>query len=168
MTTFRPARAIDAPELISILEAHYDASRYAGLGTVDRDYTRKLLAQASCRNGHTNDGGCWFEVMEGERGIEAFILGTLQRTYMIGDKFTAQDVFFIARPDAPAGQAAKLLDHFIEWARGNPRCIEVMLTHTDVLPDSDRAGIIYRRKGAVPCGAIYRISADTGEAREAA
>lgn len=157
--TFRAGRATDAPALVAIIKERLPEMRYAGLSEVHDDVARKLFAQAAFRHGGTNDGGCWLEVAESERGIEAFILGTLSRVYHIGTRLCAQDMFIIGRSDCPPRALDRLIEGYVGWASENPRVIDINISWSDALPDGHRFGAVFRRKGFVLCGENYRREA---------
>jgi len=158
MIAFRPARATDVPELVSIIEERFTETRFLGAGHVDKDVARKFLAPATFRHGQTNGGATWFEVaVDDETGrIEAFILATLVRAYCVGSKLWAQDIMLLGRPDADPRALNGLLDHYIAWGNDNPRVVEITLSWSDILPEAPRMDAIYTRKGFKRCGAFYR------------
>jgi hypothetical protein len=110
-------------------------SRYAGL-PFDRRVARSLVMQAIQRNMGEHDGGCLVVVEEVDGNVEAFIIGTLSRVYMVVDALKATDLFLVAGPKATLLAARKLLGAYIAWAERNPAVYEIELTHTDVTPQS--------------------------------
>jgi hypothetical protein len=94
------------------------------------------------------------EVIDGR--VEAFILGTLQRVYLILDALAAKDLFLVASGKASKTAALALLGAYCKWAGENPRVHEIELTHTDVTPESARMGEVYARMGFEPFGHAYR------------
>lgn len=147
----------DTIRLAELLEDQHPRSRYAGAVEVDVAHTRRMLAQAIQRNGHTHDGGALVMVIEDEAGVVvAFIVGVLSRVYHIGTMLCAQDMFLVAAESAPPLSAMRLLSAFIGWAERNPRVLEIQLSHTDVLPEGERMAPIYERMGFTRCGAIFR------------
>ena len=153
----RPARTIEAFALVELLREQHARSRYAGLVEIDPTYARRMLSQAIQRNGHTHDGGALVNVIEGEDGsIVAFMVGVLNRVYHIGTALCAQDMFLVASDRAPATASRRLLKAYIDWAAANPRVLEIILSHTDALPEGERMGQVYERLGFQRCGGIYR------------
>lgn len=153
----RAARTTDVFALVDLLAQQHTRSRYAGSVEVDAPHARKLLAQAIQRNGGTNDGATLVNVVEDGAGeIAAFFVGMLSRVYFVGDMLCAQDMFLVARDDAPALATRRLLSAYFQWAGANPLVHEINLSHTDVLPEGKRIGPLYERMGFVRCGAIYR------------
>lgn len=155
--------------MVEVLLDVHARSRFVGVSEVDQPYTRKLLAQAIQRNGGQHDGGSLVLVNEDDDGqINAFLVGVLDRIYHIMADLRAQDMFLVARANAPVNVGRKLLDAYFDWAQGNPAVREIYLSHTDVLPDSDRIGRLYERMGFTQCGAIFRRDAAQDAARSAA
>lgn len=154
--SFRAGRAADAPALVGIINERLPEMRYAGLVDVHEDTARKLFAQAAFRHGHTNDGGCWLEVAESDRGIEAFILGALARVYHIGTKLCAQDMFIIGRKDCAPAALDRLVSGYVDWAASNPRVADIHLSWSDALPDGSRFASVCKRRGFILCGENYR------------
>lgn len=157
----RAASSVEAPRLVEILVDAQARSRYAGKVAIDQPYARKYLATAIHRHGHTNEGGCFVQVAERKPGqIDGFICGALNRVYQVGDMLCAQDVFLIGRKDFPPRALNWLLDGYIAWALANRRVFEVWLSHSDVLPQGDRFGALFERKGFQRCGAMFRREAE--------
>lgn len=165
----RPARTFDALRLVDLLEQKHAESRFAGSVGVDVAHTRKLIAQLVQRHGGHTDGSALVNVIEVDGQIEAFMIGLLGRVYHIGDMLVADDMFLVATERAPKTAMNRLLDAYFQWADAIPRVVEIRLSHTDVLPSSERMGKIYERKGFMRCGAVYRRDRAAIEAeREAA
>lgn len=153
----RPARAIDAPQLVAILQARYAETRYAGVSAIDAPLARRIFAQATQRHGHTTDGGTFLMVAEaGDGEIDAFIMGVLGRTYLVGTTLTAQDYFLIGRKNCSPRALPALQDAFLAWATANPRVVEIVTTWTDILPGTERIERAWARKGFERCGGIMR------------
>lgn len=153
----RRARTTDVFAIVDLLVEQQARSRYAGAVSVDEPYTRKLLAQAIQRNGGRTDGATLVNVIENDDGaIEAFMLGVLNRVYLIGDKLCAQDTHLVAREGAPLLASRRLMSAYVQWASANPNVHEIYLSHTDALPEGQRMGEIYSKMGFQLCGGIYR------------
>lgn len=155
--SLRPARTTDAFGMVDLLVEQHSRSRYLHAGAIDTLFARKLLAQAVQRNGGTTAGSTLVNVIEGDDGnVVAFMLGVLDRVYHIGSKLCAQDMFLVATPKVGARASSQLLAAYIDWASSNPAVHEIMLSHTDALPEGDRMGAVYERLGFERCGGIYR------------
>lgn len=154
--TWRAGRAIDAPALVGIVTLRQRQTRFAGVCDVDELHARKLFAVAAQRHGGTNEGATWLQVAESARGIEAFILGTLARVYLVGRKLVAQDVFLLGCDDSDPRTILPLVRSYIGWAQDNPRVVEINLSWSDALPGAERFAALYEREGFVRCGGTFR------------
>lgn len=157
----RPARAIDAPALIAMLDECREKSRYAAMGSIDRDVARKFFCYGVQRHGGTTDGSTFLMVAEnGEGVIEAFVYGVLSRIYAVGTRLGANDQFLIARRKARADVKLRamnaLIDAYLDWADGNPKVCEVALSHSDTVPGSEALTEVFKRRGFVPYHQAWR------------
>lgn len=153
----RAARTTDAFAMVDLLVEQHSRSRYVAAGHVDALFARRLMAQAVQRNGGTTAGSTLVNVIEDDDGeVVAFMLGVLDRIYHVGSRLCAQDMFLVSGPRASNRSAIKLLNAYVEWAQSNPAVHEIMLSHTDALPEGDRMGAVYARLGFDRCGGIYR------------
>jgi hypothetical protein len=87
-------------------------------------------------------------VIDGQ--VEAVIIGTLSRVYMVVDALKAKDLFLVASRKASLLAARKLLGAYIAWAERNPAVYEIELTHTDVTPELGGNGRHLRRWASSP------------------
>lgn len=152
----RPARTTDVFDLVAILVDQHPRSRYAGTTQVDQPYTRRLLAQAIQRSGGTHDGSTLVMVVERDGKVLGFVLGVLDRQHHIMDSLRAQDMFLVVSDGAPKLAVRSLIQAYVAWAEGIPAVHEIVLSHTDALPEGERISSLYLRMGFEPCGAIYR------------
>jgi hypothetical protein len=165
----RPARMIDTPRLVELIEEQHARSKYADTRLkVDAPYARKLVAQMIQRHGGMHDGGCLVMVEEVDGCIVAFIAAMLHRVYHVGNMLAPSDVFLVATKDAPARSALDLFDRYVNWAMSNPRVFEIHCGWTDALPEGHRMDAVYRRKGFQRFGAIYSRTNDAACAKAAA
>jgi hypothetical protein len=118
--TLRTAKPGDTSRIVDILVEMHPGSRYAHL-PLDKRMARSLVMQAIQRNMGDHDGGCLVVVEEVDGVVEAFIIGTLSRVYMIVDALKATDLFLVATPRASLLTARRLLGAYIAWAERNPR-----------------------------------------------
>jgi thiamine kinase-like enzyme len=107
------------------------------------------------------------KVIEKGDEVVGFIAGVLNRVYNIGEKLCASDVFLVNEGKS-LKDTLQLIDLYIEWARSNPKVIEVGLSWSDALPNARDIASIYRRKGAHLVGEQYEIRLDVGAERAAA
>ena len=146
----RPARAVDAPALIAMLEECREKSRYADMGSIDRDVARKFFCYGVQRHGGSTDGSTFLMVAEnGEGVIEAFVYGVLSRIYAVGTRLGANDQFLIAREGANPRSVGKLVDTYIAWAESNPKCCEIALSWSDTVSESNAVTKMFQRRGFV-------------------
>lgn len=155
--TLRTARIADTQAVVDLIAATHERSRYAEL-PFDRQAARSLVMQAVQRNLGKNDGGCLVVVDEVNDQIEAVIIATLSKVYMVVDALKATDLFLVASPEASPFAARRLLGAYIAWAESNPKVYEIELTHTDVTEESARMGEVYQAMGFAAFGHAYRRS----------
>lgn len=155
----RPANSVDAFALTELLQQTYAQSRYFGEVGFNHEIARRLFAQSAQRHGGTNDGATFLLVSERDGTIEAFILGALQRIYMVLDGLCASDVFLIAGPDANPRAMQRLIDGYIDWAEANPKVYEIGLSWADTVPGSEIVTAAFERRGFKLCAKTYRRTA---------
>lgn len=156
--TVRPARFVEVPAMVALLEEHYPSTRYAGIVDLDAEYARKLLAQIVQRHGGEHAGATCCFVYERAGAIVGFIAGQLDRVYGVGAKLSAHDIFLVARKDSHA-VSLPLIKAYRDWAFASPKIFEVYLTHSDVLPGWERLAAIYSKLGFVKSGEAWRMTA---------
>lgn len=165
----RPARMSDTPRLVELLEYAHARSAYVGRCNVDAPYARKYLAGAIMRNGNVYQGGCLVMVAEdSDAVVQAFVFGSLERIYGVGDMLASFDHYLIATRTAPKGATAALFNAYVEWAAGNPRVLQIGGSHTDALPGSERMTGIFKRHGLRRCGALFIRDNDAKNQQETA
>lgn len=154
----RPAKSSDAFAIVAIIEDRYPETRYAGKVAIDARLARQIMAQAVQRHGGTTEGSTFLMVSEnGEEVIEAFVLGGLQRVYMIGDKLAASDYFLMGKKGCDPRAMQRLIDAYLEWAGSNPRVYEIGLSWSDAIPGTDAMNAVFERRGFELCGTTYRL-----------
>jgi hypothetical protein len=151
----RTAKPNDAGRIVDLLAETHARSRYADL-PFDRKFTYGVVAQAIQRNMGDHDGGCLVVVEVIDNRVEAAIIATLSRVYLILNGLSAKDLFLVASEKASPLAARKLLGAYVAWAERNPKVYEIELTHTDVTPESERMGEVYAKMGFEPFGHAYR------------
>ena len=152
----RPIKMSDLPAVFDMLIEMHGLSKYAGDVDVDPVAAKALLMQAAQRHGGSNNGSTHFMVAEEGGKIVGFMVGALQRLYLIGNRLEAMDLFLYAKKTASAKVAVKLLDSYIEWASSCPKVASIKLSYTNTLGvDGERLGALYERKGFERHGAIY-------------
>lgn len=152
----RPGKSVDAFALTDIIVERHPDTRYAGeVGIVEQD-ARRLFAQAAQRHGQTNEGGMFLMVNEVDGNVDAFILGTLTRIYIIGDKLGATDLFLLGRKSASPRVLLRLFDAYVEWAEANPKVYEIGASWADTIPGNDGIRAAFKRRGFSLCSETYR------------
>lgn len=152
----RPGKSSDAFALAEILTERQRDSRFAGKVQVDGLLARRLFAQAAQRHGGTTDGATFLMVSERKGEVEAFMLGSLSRVYIIGDALCASDTFLLGRQGCSPVILMRLLDAYIAWAEANPRVCEIGLSWADSIPGSATIQRAYTRRGFTECARTYR------------
>lgn len=154
----RPAVLADLPRLYDLVLEMHAATVYPARGIgVSEGAAKALLRDALIRNGRTNDGGTLVNVVEVNGDFRGFMLGMLQRVYMIGDRLEAQDGYLYCSPNAPARAPERLIDAYIGWAAGNPKVAEITLSFTNAGGVKvNKLARLYGRKGFTKCGEIWK------------
>lgn len=164
MTAIRPARSTDAFALLDIVKERYPETRYAGKVGIDEALARKIFAHAAQRNGGTNDGAMFLDVaVDGDDRPTAFMLGTLSRIYLFGDRLAASDLMLLGLADCSPRALNRLLDRYLVWAFGNPRVFEVALSWADSIPGNEAIIAAYKRRGFTLYSQSFRREADNAE-----
>ena len=155
----RPAKFVDIPAIVTLMEDRYQASLYARLGDMDTKEAKRLLVGCIQRHGGTGEGATL--VMVAERGgeVTGFIVGLLDRVYSVGVPLSATDLFFACRSGADFRDVRGLIEAFGAWATSNPRVVEIKMGVVDTFgTDLAKTDAMYRPLGMERCGVIYRRS----------
>lgn len=154
----RGATLSDLPRLYELVLRMHAASEYPAREiSVSESIAKAMLRDAVMRNGRTNDGGTLFNVVERGGQVEGFMLGVLQRVYLIGNRLEAQDCWLYCTPRAPARASARLIDAYIAWALGNPKVADIVLSWTDTAGvDATKIGKLYNSRGFIRRGEIWK------------
>lgn len=157
----RGATTSDLGKLHGLVMAMHQQSDFLARGIgVHEAAARNLIRDCMIRHGRTNEGGTLLNVVEVNGELRGFMLGSLQRVYLIGDRLEAVDVFLYCAPNAPARAAERLIDEYIAWATGNPKVADTILSFT--YAGGIKAGKlarIYERKGFAKRGEIWKRAA---------
>lgn len=155
----RRATFSDLPRLMELMEETHAKSRYADMGvSLDKNSAREMLHAGLSRNGLQMETGMLLNVIEKAGKVEGFMLGVLQRVHSVGNRLEAQDLWLYCTKKAPKIGMLKLIDAYVEWANGNPKCAEISLSWTDAVKGIDGAAIgkAYQRQGFQPAGEIWK------------
>ncbi len=153
----RPAKMGDLPAVFDLMAEMHARSKYADQGIgMEPVAAKALLMQSIQRHGGGNDGSTYFVVAEEDGKITAFMIGILQRCYLICDRLEAMDVFLYASKDAGARIAPMLIDSYARWADACTKVASIKISYTDALGvDGGALGRLYTRKGFTQHGAIF-------------
>lgn len=164
----RRAAFTDIPRIYALMEEMYARSKYAGRGSIDAQKAKGLLMTCIQRHGAPGDGGTLVMVAEKEGAVVGFIIGILEGVYHIGRELMATDLYFYVSPKGNAGDAGALLDAVIQWAKSNPRVIELCFGVTDAIGDYQKPSALYRRRGFKQAGAMWEIALEREAQRSVA
>lgn len=151
----RPAKSSDAFALTDLLLARHQDTRYAGAVGIDAAIARKTFAYAAQRHGGTHDGAMFLAVDEDAKRIRAFVMGSLSRVYLVGDKLASSDQFLLGRKGCPERVLVRLFDAYVEWAASNPNVYEIGASWADTIPGSKGFAKLYARRGFTLIGETY-------------
>ena len=143
----RPALTTDVFAIADILCERAKDSRYHGITAPDPKLARQMFAQAVQRHGGTTEGATFLMVNETDGEIDAFMFGTLNRIYVVGDKLGASDVFLLGKTDCDPRAMGGLIDAYVRWAEASPKVVEIGLSWADTLPDTETITKDYERRG---------------------
>lgn len=163
----RDARFQDIPDIKRMLHEMHRHGKYASRVEIDDKAADALLMGAVAGQGQRGPQSSLVKVSEHDGKLTGFMVGVLDRVYHIGKLLTANDVFLHCRKSAHPADAIRLIDAYIDWARSNPKVIEIMLSWADTLPGAERIARVYQRKGFVKIGEMFELRTDI-VAREAA
>lgn len=155
----RAAITSDLPRLFELVMAMYEASEYADRQdiAVSESVAKSVLRDCVALNGRTNAGGVLLNVVESEGVVEGFMLATLQRVYLIGNRLEAQDVFLFVTDKAKRGSGGRLFRSYVKWALANPKVVDIGGSWTDVAGvDGEKMNRMFRRLGLVKRGEIWK------------
>ncbi len=152
----RPATMADLPGVYDLVREMHERSKYFPDVGIDSQTVRSLVMQSVQRHGGKNNGSTHFVVSDEGGELTGFMLGALQRVYLIGDRLEAQDVYLYVREGASPRAAFGLINSYLDWAESCPKVATVKLAYTDAInADEKRIGGLYERKGFKIIGAMY-------------
>lgn len=166
MVVIRAATPQDIAPLERLLRAQHAASKYANRTKIHDKALTGLLMGAYAQQHQRGPQGAHLSIAERDGKVVGFIIGVLDRVYHIGEKLTANDLFFVN--EGTVGDTLGLVDAYIAWARGNPKVIEVVLSWSDTLPGAEKVAGLFRRKGFTKSGEMYEMRLDAPARSDAA
>lgn len=156
----RAATYRDLERVKALLYDMYADSKYLGRGKIVDKVCDEVLAHALTKQKSPIQGGSFFHVAEHEEEVQGFMIGALDRIYHIGSYLVAQDIFLHVAKGGQPTDAVKLIRHYVEWARMNPRVLTINLSWTDTLPGAEKIEPVYERLGFKRSGGIFEMAVD--------
>lgn len=162
----RPAAFADVPRLVELFHEMHAASKYAGRSALSEKAVNNMLMGMIAQQNQRGPQGTYFHVALQDGVIVGFMVGLLDRIKHVLNKLVAGDAYLYVRPGSSPTHVLKLIDGYIDWARGNPKVLEIKLSWDDTLPRAKEVARIYKRKGFDLVGEIYemRVDAEVAEA----
>ena len=151
----RAAKFSDIPRLIELMADGYSRSRYRERSAFDPKEARSLLMNCIQRHGSPGEGGSTVMVSD---PVESFIIGIMERVYFVGTALVAKDLLFYATEKSSPFDSVGLLNAYVDWAKANPKVIEIQLSATDIIEETGAAEAMYRHMGFRRSGALYERS----------
>jgi len=148
----RAAKFGDIPALYEIIVETHKRSRYAEGGEINEKRCKALLVQSIQRHGGSAEGATFVAVADHGDGLEGFIIAVLQPIYLVGTVLEATDLFWIARPDAHATTALRLLKVMHKWV---PVGAIILQANSDIISDIELSGRVLERCGMHLIGHVY-------------
>lgn len=162
----RRATFDDAPALMQLLRVQHSRSKYAERCGISEPALEHLVTSMIAQQGQIGPQGSAVFVAIHDGKVAGFIAGILDRVYAVGKKLKAQDLFFIN--EGSVGDALRLVDEYVAWARSIRAVLEIGLSWSDTMPGAEKVAQLYSRKGFQKIGEIFEIATDADAAREAA
>ena len=147
----RNAKVSDIPKLLSILKhAHkVEQGRYRQFA-IDEACFKELAFEA------IRSGNMFLAVIDHGEGPIGFLMGVLERLYLIAKVRYATDLFFVC-DQAKGREIQTLLKKFENWAENHPDVVEIWLGVTSASRnDWQRLGKFYQKHGYAQEGAIFQ------------
>lgn len=154
----RPARNTDICTIKELIQRQHAGSKYAGRVGISEKALDQLLLGLVAGQAQSSVGASLVSVAVRDQKVVGFIAGVLQRTYLIGDRLEANDLFFVNEGSAVA--ASRLVRSYLDWAVGNRKVIEVRMSWTTAIPGADRMTAMFRRRGLKKTGETWAMSTD--------
>lgn len=158
----RDARFSDIPALTKLLRWAHRTSKYATRTQLHDKSIEELLLGLIAGQKQNGPGATYLKVIcHDETGeVVGFMAGMLNRVYNIATKLAASDLFLINTNGAYRADMLGLIDGYVEWAKSNPKVIEIGLSWSDAITDGQSLARLYRRKGFKLVGEQYELRTD--------
>lgn len=161
----RPATPFDATAIKAMIHAQHARSKYAGRVGISKMALNEIIQGLYSGLHQSGPCGTFLAVAVKDGKVVGFIAGALNRVYHIGDRMAAQDMFFVNEGGRIADTLG-LLAAYVEWAKGNKRVLEIMVSWSDALPGAERIAKLYARQGFERVGEMWEMRLDAAQAAE--
>jgi hypothetical protein len=162
----RPAKFADTPAIERLLRSTQEKSKYAGRCAVNDKALNDLVMAMIAGQNQRGPQATYVTVCEHDGEVVGFMSGVLNRVYNIGDKLVASDVFLVNEGSSMA-DTLKMIDGYIDWAKANPKVIEIGLSWSDAVGGGQTLAKLYKRKGFEVVGEQFEMRMDVPQARAA-
>ncbi len=133
----RRANAVDIPKLVAFLVETGTRTKYHGRTEVDVPYTKRLL------------------------------FGVKQRIMAICADLYATDLIYTVADKAGPKDAIALFNTFVEWAKSDPKVLQITEAKHDALPEG-HVETLFKRQGFRQIGELYELDIDRTPVRSVA
>lgn len=143
--------------IIDLMERAHARSKHALAGSVDRQEARRVLTQCNQRCGSMKEGGTLLNVATVGDRIAGFMLSSLGRVYIVGNRLVAYDEMLYIEPDADSMDCWRLIKAHCAWGDANPLVSKIMLQMTDFIEGEhlDTLRRLYAHLGFKEEGAMF-------------
>jgi hypothetical protein len=154
----RVAKFADTPAIEGLLSRAHARSKYFGRTGINLKALNDMVMGLIAGQNQKGPQATYMVVAEQDEEVSGFMAGALSRAYNFLDGLVATDVFLI-NEGGPI-DAIRMVDGYLNWARGNPKVIEIGLSWSDALIGGEAAAKLYKRLGAKLVGEQYEIRLD--------
>jgi GNAT superfamily N-acetyltransferase len=152
----RPAKFADTPAIERLLRRVHAKSKYAKLTPLNEKALNQVVLSMIAGQNQSGPEATFVVVAEHQGKVQGFMAASLNRIYGICDKLTASDSFIISE-SRKASDTVAMIDAYIEWAKSNPKVVEIILTWSDAVPGGQKMAKLYTRKGFRQVGEFYEM-----------
>lgn len=161
----RAARFMDAPAIERLIRSQHERSKYATRTQISDKALSSLVMAMLGQQGQNGPHGTYVAVAVEDGKVVGFIAGVVHRVYGVGKHLVATDEFIVN--EGRSTNSFALIDGFIEWAKANPKVIEIMVSWTNALPGAERVSSLFERKGFTKSGELFCLNTDAEKAKAA-
>jgi hypothetical protein len=155
----RAAKFADTPAIERLLRDAHRRSKYLGRTGINDKALNDMVMGLIAGQNQKGPQATYMVVAETNDGsIVGFMAGSLNRAYNFLDGLVANDVFLIN--EGSPMSARRMVDGYLNWAKSNPKVIEIGLSWSDALIGGEAAAKLYKMLGAKMVGEQYEIRLD--------